>query len=48
MSKVLQQKLEEQALPEAADAQKIVELVNEAIEKTRELSRGLLPVRVGR
>ena len=44
MSKVLQQKLEDQALPEAAEASKIVKLVNEAIEKTRELSRGLLPV----
>ncbi len=44
MSKALQQKLEEHALPEAAEAQKIVKLVNEAIEKTRELSRGLVPV----
>jgi PAS domain S-box-containing protein len=44
MSKVLQQRLEERALPEAADADKIVRLVNEAIEKTRELSRGLVPV----
>jgi PAS domain S-box-containing protein len=44
MSKVLQQKLEDQALPEAAEAKKIVTLVNQAIEKTRELSRGLLPV----
>ena len=31
-------------LPETADAAKIVELVNEAINKTRELARGLLPV----
>jgi signal transduction histidine kinase len=44
MSKFLQQKLEEHALPEAAEANKIVRLVNEAIEKTRELSRGLVPV----
>jgi PAS domain S-box-containing protein len=44
MSKVLQQKLEERALPEATEASKIVKLVNEAVEKTRELSRGLLPV----
>ena len=44
MSKALQQKLEEHALPEASEAQKIVKLVNEAIEKTRELSRGLVPV----
>jgi PAS domain S-box-containing protein len=44
MSKVLEQKLCEKDLPEASEAQKIVKLVNEAIEKTRELSRGLLPV----
>ncbi len=44
MSKVLEQKLSEQTLPEAAEAEKIVKLVNEAINKTRELSRGLLPV----
>jgi PAS domain S-box-containing protein len=44
MSKVLEQKLSEKALPEAAEARKIVTLVNEAINKTRELSRGLLPV----
>jgi PAS domain S-box-containing protein len=44
MSKVLEQKLAEKSLPEAAAAAKIVKLVNEAIHKTRELSRGLLPV----
>lgn len=44
MSKVLQERLEERALPEAIDAGRIVTLVNEAIEKTRELSRGLIPV----
>ena len=44
MSKVQQQKLSEKALPEAADAAKIVRLVNEAIHKTKELARGLLPV----
>jgi two-component system CheB/CheR fusion protein len=44
MSKVLQQRLTEQRRPEAIDAEKIVTLVNEAIEKTRELSRGLVPV----
>ena len=44
MSKTLEQKLREKALPEAVDAAKIVGLVNEAINKTRELSRGLLPV----
>ncbi len=44
MSKVQERKLAEKGLPDAADAAKIVRLVNEAIEKTRELSRGLLPV----
>ena len=44
MSKVLESDLCEKALPESADAAKIVNLVNEAINKTRELSRGLLPV----
>jgi PAS domain S-box-containing protein len=44
MSKVQEQKLMEKDLPEAADAGKIVNLVNEAIHKTRELARGLLPV----
>ena len=44
MSKVQEQKLAEKGLPDAVDAAKIVKLVNEAINKTRELSRGLLPV----
>jgi PAS domain S-box-containing protein len=44
MSKVLEQKLADQSPQEAADAAKIVNLVNEAIYKARELSRGLLPV----
>ncbi len=44
MSKVLEQKLREKDLPEAVEAAKIVRLVNEAINRTRELSRGLLPV----
>jgi PAS domain S-box-containing protein len=44
MSKVLQQKLAESALPESADADKILKLVNEAVSKSRELARGLLPV----
>jgi PAS domain S-box-containing protein len=44
MSKVQEQKLMEKGLPEAGDAGKIVNLVNEAINKTRELARGLLPV----
>jgi PAS domain S-box-containing protein len=44
MSKVQEQKLAERQIPEAADAAKIVQLVNDAILKTRELARGLLPV----
>jgi PAS domain S-box-containing protein len=44
MSKVLESDLCEKSLPEAKDAAKIVKLVNEAIDKTRELARGLLPV----
>jgi signal transduction histidine kinase len=44
MTKVQEQKLAERQVPEAADAAKIVELVNDAIRKARELSRGLLPV----
>ena len=43
LSKVLEQKLSSRSRAEAADAAKIVQLVNEAIDKTRELSRGLLP-----
>jgi PAS domain S-box-containing protein len=44
MTKVQEQRLAERQIPEAADATKIVQLVNDAIRKTRELSRGLLPV----
>lgn len=42
--KVLEQKLAENGLPEAAEADRILALVNEAITKTRELARGLLPM----
>lgn len=44
MAKVQEQKLAERDIPEAVDAAKIVDLVNDAIRKARELSRGLLPV----
>ncbi len=44
MTKVQEQKMIEKGMPEAGDAAKIVDLVNEAIHKTRELARGLLPV----
>ena len=44
MAKVHEAKLTEKQMSDAADAAKIVKLVNEAIHKTRELARGLLPV----
>jgi PAS domain S-box-containing protein len=44
MSKVQEQKLADKGLPEAADAARIVRLVNEAINRTRELAHGLIPV----
>lgn len=44
ISKVLEQKLERQSIKEAANAKEIAQLVNEAINQTRQLSRGLHPV----
>lgn len=44
MAKVHESKLAEKQMDDASDAAKIVKLVNEAIHKTRELARGLLPV----
>ena len=44
MAKVHEAKLAEKQLDETADAAKLVKLVNEAIHKTRELAKGLLPV----
>jgi PAS domain S-box-containing protein len=44
LTKVQERRLAESRSPEAADAAKIVQLVNDAIQKTRELARGLLPV----
>ena len=44
MSKFLERRLSENSIPEAGDAAKIVQLVNDAIRRTKELSRGLLPV----
>jgi PAS domain S-box-containing protein len=44
MSKVLEEKLSEKSLPEAAEAAKIVKMVNQAIDNTRQLARGLHPV----
>src|SRR5271155_4032474 len=44
MAKVHEAKLAEQNRSETEDAAKIVKLVNEAIQKTRELARELVPV----
>ncbi len=44
MAKVHEEKLARKHVSDAADAAKITRLVNEAIHKTRELARGLLPV----
>ena len=44
MAKVQEQKLADKQMPEAADAAKIVRLVNDAISRARELSKGLAPV----
>lgn len=44
MAKVHEARLAEKNSSEAGNAAKIVKLVNEAIHKTRELARGLLPV----
>ena len=44
MAKVHEEKLANANVADAADAAKIVRLVNEAVHKTRELARGLHPV----
>jgi signal transduction histidine kinase len=44
MSKVLEEKLSDKSLSEAAEAAKIVSMVNQAIDNTRQLARGLHPV----
>src|SRR5271170_2195079 len=44
MSKVLEAKLSDKALPEAVEAAQIVKMVNQAIDNTRQLARGLHPV----
>jgi PAS domain S-box-containing protein len=44
LAKAQEQNLAAKGLPEAADAAKIVKLVNQAIYKTSELARGLNPV----
>lgn len=45
LSTVLQHDLAEQALPEAAEALRVTELLNQAVTETRSLARGLYPVR---
>ena len=47
MSKVLAQQLAGGGAAQSEQARKIVRLVNQAIDKTRELARGLLPVLSG-
>lgn len=42
---VLQQKLKAENLPQEAEARRIVQLLNDASEQSRDLSRGLYPVR---
>ncbi len=44
LTKVLEQKLQRQESSEAEDAKEIALLVNQAVEETRQLSRGLHPV----
>jgi PAS domain S-box-containing protein len=44
MCKVLEEKLSDKSLPEAVEAAKIVKMVNQAIDNTRQLARGLHPV----
>jgi len=44
MSKVLEERLSDKSLPEAKEAAKIVQMVNQAIDNTRQLARGLHPV----
>lgn len=45
-AQVLGERLEAQDLPEAIDAGRIVNLIEEAIGQTRDLARGLFPVRL--
>jgi two-component system CheB/CheR fusion protein len=45
LANALQLDLAEEALPQAAEALRITELLNEAVSQTRSLARGLYPVR---
>ena len=44
LSQALQQKLQQQRLPEALSAAKIVEVISDAVRLTRSLARGMSPV----
>jgi PAS domain S-box-containing protein len=44
MSKVLEQNLQRQSVTEAVDAKEIAQLINQAVEETRQLARGLHPI----
>jgi len=44
LAAVLQAKLADRAMPESADADRVVKLLNHAVTQTRTLARGLLPV----
>ncbi|WP_109486392.1 sensor histidine kinase [Occallatibacter savannae] len=44
MSKYLEGRLDKEHRPETAEARKIVSLISEAIQRTRELARGMAPV----
>jgi two-component system, LuxR family, sensor kinase FixL len=46
MTKLLEERLNRKGLPEASVAAEIVRRTNEAIQKTRDLSRGLFPIMV--
>ena len=46
LSDILADKLDEQTRPEAPDAHKITDLVNQANQQTRTVARGLFPVRL--
>jgi two-component system sensor kinase FixL len=46
LSQILTDKLSEKSSPEASDARKITDLINESVSKSRSLARGLFPVRL--
>jgi PAS domain S-box-containing protein len=46
LAAVLQAKLAERAMPESADAARVMKLLDQAVTQTRTLARGLLPVQL--